>query len=140
MSPRSSPEMVAAAFFIQSTMVVTIATATSEATPAMASAARPEMVLSPNWITRKTATVMTTAAATPDHTHLSASRRFDLTRKATRMVTTMAVSRPSRRPISPLPNSCDETLAPAARTVTETSPTAVILLFLSRTKLWLPNG
>ena len=57
-SPRSSPDMVAAAFFIQSTIVVTIATATSEAMPAMASAARPEMVFSPNWMTRNTATVI----------------------------------------------------------------------------------
>jgi hypothetical protein len=36
--------MPAAAFFIQSTMVVTIVTATSDATPAIASAASPETV------------------------------------------------------------------------------------------------
>ena len=74
------------------------------------------------WCSRRTgspgrrATVITIAAPTPSHTHLSASRRFDLTRNATRMVTTMAASRPSRRPISPLPNSCEVTLGPAART------------------------
>ena len=44
MSPCSSPDMLAAAFFIHSTMVVTIVTAISEATPAMASAPRPETV------------------------------------------------------------------------------------------------
>ena len=38
----------AAAFFIQSTIVVTIATATSEAMPAMASAPNPVMVFAPN--------------------------------------------------------------------------------------------
>ena len=105
MSLRSSPDIDAAALFIQSTIVVTIATATSDAMPAMASAARPEIVFSPNWITRNTATVITIAAATPSHTHLSASRRSALTRNATRIVTTIAASRPSRRPIKPLPNS-----------------------------------
>ena len=58
MSLRSSPDIDAAALFIQSTIVVTIATATSDAIPAMASAARPEIVFSPNWIPRKTATVI----------------------------------------------------------------------------------
>ena len=48
----------AAALFIQSTIVVTIATATSDAIPAIASAARPEIVFSPNWMTRNTATVI----------------------------------------------------------------------------------
>ena len=114
MSLRSSPDIDAAAFFIQRTIVVTIATATSDAMPAMASAARPEIVFSPNWITRKTATVITIAAATPSHTHLRASRRSDLTRNATRIVTTIAASRPSRRPIKPLPNSCDVMLGAAA--------------------------
>ncbi len=63
MSPRSSPDIDAAALFIQSTIVVTIATATSDAMPAMASAARPEIVFSPNWMTRKTTTVIAIAAA-----------------------------------------------------------------------------
>ena len=62
-----------------------MATATSEATPAMASAARPVMVFSPNWMARNTATVIAIAAPTPSHTHLSASRRSDLTRNATRI-------------------------------------------------------
>ena len=114
MSLRSSPDIDAAALFIQRIIVVTIATATSDAMPAMASAARPEIVFSPNWITRKTATVIRIAAATPSHTHLRASRRSDLTRNATRIVTTIAASRPSRRPIKPLPNSCDVMLGAAA--------------------------
>jgi len=105
MSLRSSPDIDAAALFIQSTIVVTIATATSDAIPAIASAARPEIVFSPNWIPRNTATVIRIAAATPSHTHLRASRRSALTRNATRIVTTIAASRPSRRPIKPLPNS-----------------------------------
>jgi hypothetical protein len=136
MSPRNSPEMVAVALLIQSTIVVTIATATTEAMPAMASAPRPEMVFSPYWMVRNTATVIATAAATPNHTHLMASRRSDLTRKARRMVTTIAASRPSRRPIKALPNSCEDTLAPAAKTDsgtdsdvdTDKAPTAVIRL------------
>lgn len=41
MPARSSPEMLAAALRIHNTIVVTIATATSEATPATASAASP---------------------------------------------------------------------------------------------------
>ena len=41
---RSSPDMVAAALLIHSTIVVTITTATRDATPAMASAARPVTV------------------------------------------------------------------------------------------------
>ncbi len=114
MSPRSSPDIEAAARFIQSTIVVTMATATSEAIPAMASAARPEIVFSPYWMITKTATVIATAAATPSHTHFRASRRSDFTRNATRIVTTIAVSRPSRRPIKPLPNSCDVMLGAAA--------------------------
>ena len=105
MSLRNSPEIDAAAFFIQSTMVVTMATAISDVTPAMASAASPVIVFSPNWMVRKTITVIAIAAPTPSHTHFSASRRSDLTRNATRIETTMAASRPSRRPIRPLPNS-----------------------------------
>ena len=58
MSLRSSPDIDAAALFIQRTIVVTMATAASDAMPAMASAARPEIVFSPNWITRKIATVI----------------------------------------------------------------------------------
>ena len=131
-SPRSSPDRPADAFFIQSTIVVTITTATSDAMPAIASAARPVMVFSPNWMTRNTATVMAIAAPTPSQTHLRASRRSDLTRKATRMVTTIAASRPSRRPIRPLPKSCDETLGPAARTEIGQSPTTVINVSLLR--------
>ena len=33
---------------------------------------------------------MAIAAPTPSHTHLRASRRFDLTRNATRIITTIA--------------------------------------------------
>ena len=66
MSPRSWPDMPAAALRIQSTIVVTIATAISDATPAMASAPSPEMVFSPNWMARNTATVMTIAAPTTE--------------------------------------------------------------------------
>ncbi len=47
-SLRSSPESRAAAVFIQSTIVVTIATATSDAIPAMASAPSPVMVYALN--------------------------------------------------------------------------------------------
>ena len=50
-----APDIDGGGLFIQSTIVVTIATATSDAIPAMASAARPEIVFSPNWITRNTA-------------------------------------------------------------------------------------
>ena len=100
----------AAAFFIQSTIVVTIATATSEAMPAMASAPRPEMVFAPYWMTRNTPTVIAIAAATPSHTHLSASRRSDLTRNATRIMTTMRGFEALAQTDQPLPNSWEETL------------------------------
>ncbi len=114
MSLRNPPDIDAAAFFIQSTIVVTMATATSDATPAMASAARPLMVFSPNWIVRNTTSVIAIAALTPSQTHRRASRRSDLTRKATRIDTTIAASRPSRRPIKPLPNSCEVKFGDAA--------------------------
>ena len=71
----------------------------------------------PKWMATKMIATMATAAATPSHTHLRASRRSDLTRNATRIITTMPVSSPSRSPMSPLPNSCVATLgalAPAA--------------------------
>ena len=56
-------------------------------------------------ITVPIATQISSAAATPPHTHLSAERWSDFTRKAMRMLTTSAASRPSRRPISALLNS-----------------------------------
>lgn len=105
--------------------MVTMTTAISDAIPAMASAPSPLMVFSPNWMTRKTVTVMAIAAPTPSHTHLSASRRSDFTRNATRIDTTMAASRPSRKPIRPLPNTCDVTLD-AASVLVGTSEMTVI--------------
>ena len=59
-------------------------------------------------MTTNMTTVIATAAATPSHTHFKASRRCILTRNATRTITTIPASRPSRRPIRPLPKSCAE--------------------------------
>jgi len=98
--------------------------------PAMASAPSPEMVFSPNWITMNTLMVIARAAPTPSHTHFSASRRSDFTRNATRTMTTMEASRPSRRPIRRLPKNCDDVEGPAARTVIGRSPTKAMTFLL----------
>ena len=100
-----SYEILTAALLIHRTMNVTIATATREAMPAISSAVSVVTVDVPKWMTRKIPTTIATASVTPPHTHLRASRRSDLTRKATKTITTMPVSRPSRTPISPLPNN-----------------------------------
>ncbi|SIL80291.1 Uncharacterised protein [Mycobacteroides abscessus subsp. abscessus] len=113
---RRSPAMLAAAVRIHSTMVVTMATATSEATPAMASAPRSLMVLLPRWIVRKMISVIATAPATPSHTQRSASRRLDFTRNATRIITTIPHSSPSRSPMRPLLKYCEKLVGPSART------------------------
>ena len=99
--------------------------------PAMASAPSPEMVFSPNWITAKTPMVMASAAPTPSQTQRSASRRSDLTRKATRIMTTMELPA-SRSPMSRLPKNCDEVLGPsAARVRTDSGRSAATVMACS---------
>ena len=76
-------------------------------------------------MTPKITATIATAAATPSHTHFRASRRSAFTRNATRIITTMPVSSPSRRPIRPLPTSCVTTdgadAEPAANVINQTS-------------------
>ena len=99
--PRSSPAMVRAARRIQKIIQVTKTTAATEVTASNSS--RDSEVRSSEvevyWIREPKTTESATARPTPAHTCGSRSRRCDLTRKATRMLTTSVASRPSRRPI-----------------------------------------
>lgn len=92
--------MVVGIFLVIHFGTSTVTTLTAELIAGIAS-----LVAVPKWMTRKIPTTIATASVTPPHTHLRASRRSDLTRKATKTITTMPVSRPSRTPISPLPNN-----------------------------------
>ncbi len=94
--------MVRAAVRIQNTIAVTKATARIEALPPISSWVSKASWRVPKVSTAPMATDSSTAAATPVQTSLSAQRRSVLTRKATRMTTTSAASRPSRSPMSAL--------------------------------------
>ena len=78
---------------------------------------------------------MTIAAPTPSHTHLRASRRFGLDQERDQDGDDDGGLEAFAHADQPLPNSCEVTLGPAARSDTETSPTAVMLLSLLRNAL-----
>ena len=94
--------MVRAAVRIQKTMTVTKPTARIEALPPMSSWVSKLSWRVPKVRTAPRTTDSTIAVATPAHTHFVAQVRPVLARKATRMTTTSAASRPSRRPMRAL--------------------------------------
>ena len=103
--PRSSAEMVRAVRRIQKIIHVTKPTAMIDSEPPSASCASN---VSACWVsasTRVTPTLIATAIPTPSHTLGSTWRRSVRTRNATRMLTTSAASRPSRKPIRKLPST-----------------------------------
>ena len=90
--------MVRDAERIQKTITVTKATARMLATPPTSSCCSKVSWRVPKVKAAPRDTESTTASATPAHTHRRASVRPDLVRKARRMTTTRAASRPSRSP------------------------------------------
>ena len=84
---------------IQKIIQVIRPTATIESVPPMASCASNDSPDGPNVRMAPNPSDAPTATPTPAHSAGSWSRRSDLTRYATRMLTTSAASRPSRRPM-----------------------------------------
>ena len=91
--------MPRAALAIQKIIQVTNPTATIESAPPISSWASNVSPRGPKVSANPNARLTSTASATPAQIHGSRCRRSVLTRYATRMLTTSAASRPSRRPI-----------------------------------------